>query len=188
MPKSSKTKPMPPPPAKGKLVMDKSKSAKGGRPRKFGEPSQPVTFTLPQSTLQVLAEVDPDRATAVVRLASEIRSTSQTTARLARTVDIGKGRAVIMVASSRCLKKIPFLHLIETSPGEFLLALQPGHDFKNLELAIRDELEDLPADEERERKLLSALLDCFTQTRRQNLGIRAEILLVTKPRKRAAES
>lgn len=155
----------------------------GGRPRKFGEPSRPVTVTLPESTLQALAEVDPDRATAIVRLAGGAGNTPKASTRLARIVDIGKGRSVIIVASSRCLKKIPFLHLIETSPGEFLLALQSGHDFKNLELAVRDELDELPASEERERALLSALLKCFACTRKKNIGIRAEILLLGKSRR-----
>ena len=165
----------------------KVKRGKGGRPRKFGEPSHPVTITLPESTLEALAEVDPDRATAIVRLAGAARRADEESARLARNVEIGKDRSVIIVASSRALTKIPFLHLIETLPGQFLLALQAGHDFKNLELAVRDELDDLPENEHRERKLLEALLDCFTQTRKGNMGITAEILLVGKMRKRRSK-
>lgn len=187
MPKSTKSESLAAGQPAGAPGIVKGKRGKGGRPRKFGEPSYPVTITLPESTLRALAEVDPDRATAIVRLAGAARSVAEDSTRLARIVEIGKGRAVIIVASSRALAKIPFLQLIETSPGQFLLALQPGNDFKNLELAVRDELDELPESEQRERKLLSGLLDCFTRTRKGNLGISAEILLVGKMRKRRSK-
>ena len=37
----------------------------GGRPAKFAEPSRPVTVTLPERVLQLLAAVDADRAKAI---------------------------------------------------------------------------------------------------------------------------
>ncbi|MFM7182195.1 MAG: hypothetical protein ACKO2G_12125 [Verrucomicrobiales bacterium] len=82
---------------------------KGGRPRKFGVPSHPVTITLPESTLRALAEIDPDRATAIVRLAGAAQSDAASPSRLARIVEIGKDRAVVIVASSSTLRNIAIL-------------------------------------------------------------------------------
>ena len=58
---------------KGLLTLKQSAKSsveknRGGRPAKFAEPSRPITVTLPERVLNLLAAVDPDRAKAITRL------------------------------------------------------------------------------------------------------------------------
>jgi len=45
-----------------------AKENKGGRPRKFAEPSRPITITLPEKTLRSLERIDTDRGRAIVKV------------------------------------------------------------------------------------------------------------------------
>lgn len=170
--------------AKAPVRAPRARVRKGGRPPKFGEPSRPVTLTLPNSVLEKLDALAEDRATAIVKIVGYKNDRTRANERMVRMEELGGGRAVIIVARSKALARIPFLTLVETTPGSFLLALDPGHDFKTLELAVRDELETLPARETRERQLLTELLECFSMARKGNQGITAGILLVGKGRTR----
>jgi hypothetical protein len=76
------------------------------------------------------------------------------------------------------LRRIPFLHLVQVAPARFMLALAPGNDFKALELALRDVLDDVPQDDERERELIVTLLDKVRSLRKSKRVSMAEILIV----------
>lgn len=154
----------------------------GGRPPKFDEPSRPVTITLPESALDKLALIDPDRAQAVVKLARAAVPESGEVTPLAQIVTLAEGAGVVIVGPSQTLRKIPFLHLLEISPGRYLLALAPGHDFKALELSLVDVLGELPASDARERALVEELIVLIGHVRRSYLGRTAEILLVDPAR------
>lgn len=143
-----------------------------------------MTLTLPESALQRLDDIAEDRATAVVKLLGNLPAIPSPEQGRVRLEELGRGRAVIIVARSKSLARIPFLSLIETTPGFFLLALDPGYDFTALELAVRDELEILAPKEKRERELLSELLDCFAKARKGKRGTTAGILLVGRGRSR----
>jgi hypothetical protein len=84
------------------------------------------------------------------------------------------------------LRRIPFLHLVEVAPARYLIALNPGNDFKTLELAIRDVLDDVPDEDERERELIGQLLEKISQVRRSESVSMAEILFVKLKEKGAA--
>jgi hypothetical protein len=153
----------------------------GGRPRKFSEPSRPITLTLPERTLLELQRINADLGRAIVKLASwalptggkgkplvEIRKTSE---------DVG----IIVVGPSRALSQIPFLHLIEVAPARYLLALDFGHDFKSLEIAISDVLEDVPQSDTQERELMMQLRQHIKHLRRSERMSRAEILFARSP-------
>ena len=49
----------------------------GGRPPKFREPRHPVTMTLPERILDQLAEIDPDRTRAVVKVTEAVVGTGK---------------------------------------------------------------------------------------------------------------
>ena len=49
-----------------------AKKNRTGRPAKFAEPSRPVTVTLPERILDLLAAVDSDRAQAIVKTVEAI--------------------------------------------------------------------------------------------------------------------
>ena len=53
------------------------KAKRTGRPAKFAEPSRPVTVTLPERILDLLAAVDSDRAQAIVKTVEAISAPRQ---------------------------------------------------------------------------------------------------------------
>lgn len=151
----------------------------GGRPPKFGEPSRPVTLTLPESTLADLAQIDPDRATAIVKLTNAAMKKDGGRDSSVEVLEMVVGKGLLVIGPCQALRRIPFLHLIEVAPGRFLLALESGHDFRALELAVRDLLDDLPPDRIREQRLLTDLLANVARLRKADRVTMAEILLVT---------
>lgn len=152
----------------------------GGRPPKYEEPSRPVTVTLPKSTLEILNSIDPDRGKAIVKLARAAVTSEGGESHTVEVVDMAKGVGVIVVGPSAALRRIPFLRLIEVAPARYLLALEPGHDFRALELALIDASADIANGELRERHLIERLLEAVREVRRTDSGRSAEILLVTK--------
>lgn len=150
----------------------------GGRPPKYAGPSRPVTLTLPESTLEGLKHIHPDRGQAIVKLTeAALRSSpsEQSQVEIVRTAD---ATGVLLVGPSQALRRIPFLHLLEVSPGRFLLAMEPGNDFRTLELALRDVAEDVPSDDVRERNLIEDLLVQINQLRKTARMRMAEIVFV----------
>ena len=151
----------------------------GGRPRKFGEPSRAVTLTLPDSVLSDLQAIDPDRSRAIVKLT---RMSSQCPGGKNPPVEIVEMKTnigLVVVCASRTLQKIPFLHLVEVAPGRYILALDPGNDFRTLEIALNDALDDSQSDsEERERNLIEQLLEHIRHLRKSERVSMAEVLLI----------
>jgi hypothetical protein len=150
----------------------------GGRPPKFDEPSRPITLTLPESTLEGLQQIDKDRGRAIVKLTNAALRQGGSGQALVEIVKVAKNTGLIMVGPSKVLQRIPFLHLVEVAPARFLLALDPGNDFKSLEIAIHDAIEDFPANLTREHELIADLLAHIRKLRRGALVSMAEILFV----------
>lgn len=165
-----------------------AKKINGGRPRKFAEPSRPITLTLPESTLRDLQHIDPDRGRAIVKLAKSALASDGAEKPLVEISKISAGTGLVIIGPSQALRQIPFLHLVEVAPARYLLALASGHDFKHLEVALNDVLDDLPPGEKRERGLITQLLQHMKRLRRLELTSTAVILFVDfakKPRKRS---
>ena len=95
---------------------------------------------------------------------------------------------LVVIGPSRALRQIPFLHLIEVAPARYLLALDPGHDFRTLEIAISDILDDLPTRETRERELVVQLLEHIRGLRKTERVSMAKILFVKPESKASAET
>ena len=140
-------------------------------------------MTLPESTLEGLRHIDVDRGQAIVKLTQAALGVGVAPQRLVEVVEMAAGVGLLVVRPSAALRRIPFLHLFEVSPSRFLLALDPGNDFKTLEIAVRDVLEDVPKDDIREQELIAELLEHVKEMRRAERVSMAEILLVSVNRK-----
>lgn len=150
----------------------------GGRPHKYAEPSRPVTVTLPESTLLGLQQIDPDRGKAIVKLTSAALRNRSGAKPCVEIVEMATGTGLVIVGPCQSLRQISFLHLVEVAPARYLLAMNSGHDFKNLEIELSDILEDLPADEDTERQTLTELLRHIRDIRKSGRVRMAEILFV----------
>jgi hypothetical protein len=167
----------------------RARKGAGGRPPKFDEPRRPVTLTLPERTLARLAAVDADRATAIVKLVDSLLPASNGR-RLVDVVEVAPGAAIILVAPSRYLRRIPWLRLAELSPGRHLVTILPGTPIDSLEVAILDLLESLPVSEDYERKILEELRRLIGAGRREQKITKYEMLYVRPAvaRRRSASS
>jgi hypothetical protein len=153
----------------------------GGRPPKFDEPRRPVTMTLPERTLRRLAAIDDDRASAVVRLVDSTVPVKRERRNPVEVVEVAPGAAIIVVAPSRFLRRIPWLKLAEVTPGRHLLTIVPGTPIESLEVAILDILEGLPPDEIYERSILEELRKLLGASRRDREVRKFEMLYVRPP-------
>lgn len=156
---------------------NRTTAARGGRPPKFNEPGIPVTMRLPESTLKRLALIDSDRAKAVVRAVDTALGNESPEERV-REISLSGGDALVAVPDSPLLRSIPWLRLIEISPGKNLLSLQRGIPIEKLEVTLGDLLDAHPDAPEAERKLLHLLRDRIRAPRRNQAVQVEEILLV----------
>lgn len=153
---------------------------KGGRPAKFGEPSRPVTVTLPLRILDRLAEIDADRAKAIVK-ATESTLDRNGAAPLPSVgeMPVSSDETLLLVPDNRFLRRIPWLTLVEVAPGRHLISLQSGVPVEKLEVTLGDVL-DAPADATpAELDLLRRLRDRL-RTPRRNRAVRTEEILVIR--------
>jgi hypothetical protein len=153
---------------------DQKKS--GGRPRKFAEPSRPITLTLPERTLRELRHVNSDPGHAIVKLARWALQNGGKEKPLVEIVKTSADLGIIVTGPSQALSQISFLHLVEVAPARYLLALDSGHDFRSLEIAISDILDDVPQSNKRERELVTQLRQHIKRLRKSGSTKRAEIL------------
>ena len=158
-----------------KSIKNPEHPKKGGRPRKYAEPSQPVTVTLPSSTLRELHRIDPDRGRAIVKLA---RAASSQQPPLVELVEFAEHAGLVVVGPCAALLKVPFVQLVEVAPLRYLLALSSGHDFHQLEIALGDLLEDPGIALGDDRELIAKLLSYFKNFRKTESMSTAQIVLV----------
>lgn len=152
--------------------------SRGGRPRKFAEPSRPITVTLPDRTLKLLEAVDEDRARAITKVADGAICEEAPGRAVLRLVEIQPGIGVIVVGPSKRLREIPWLRLAEIAPARFLLATPTGTPPERLELALIDLIDNLAEDEDYERLLLTELRRHIGNLRREQRMFQSEIILV----------
>jgi hypothetical protein len=152
---------------------------KGGRPAKFGEPSRPVTVTLPLRILDRLSEIDSDRAKAIVKATESALGGPSASPSPVCELPVSPDEALLVVADNRFLRRIPWLTLVEIAPGRHLLSLQSGVPAEKLEVTLGDFL-DAPSDATpAELDLLRQLLD-HLRTPRRNRAVRHEEILVIR--------
>ena len=159
-------------------MQPKAKRNRGGRPPKFNEPGHPVTMTLPERILDQLAEIDRDRARAVVKVTEAVVGTGQGRFSPVELVEMAPGKSLIVVGPSKVLKKIPWLRIIEISRARYLLTIPTGMSIEALEVSLRDLLSDLELGKnERENAVLHELLKLIGHQRRTRRLSKAEILI-----------
>lgn len=150
-----------------------------GRPPKFKEDRKPVTVTLPRRTLNQLAEINEDRAKAIVKCVDSVVDTSFHNEKSVELVKVSDDEALIIVTGpSRVLQQIPWLRLIEITPFRYILSMPCGTDIASLELAIMDLIESLPHEEIIEKKLLMDLRERLSHHRRKKGLVKEEIIYV----------
>ena len=159
------------------LGVKKPSMTRRGRPRKFGEPARPVTMTLPQSVIEGLARYDESPGGAVVKLYRASDSARRASPGV-QVLEVSRGTGLILIGPTPSLRKIKFLHLVEVGPARFLLALDPGHDFRELELAIQDMLDEADGMPDSERANVEELARQMRRVRRGSQVRMAEILFV----------
>lgn len=156
-----------------------SSAGKGGRPRKFAEPSRPVTVTLPLRVLDRLAAIDSDRAKAIVLVADAASVLPPGPESPVREMPISGDETLIAVADSPLLRTIPWLTLIQVAPNRHLLSLRPGVPLEKFEVTLGDLLDAHPDAPAEELELIRLLLDCL-RTPRRNRAVRSESILVIR--------
>lgn len=151
---------------------------RGGRPPKFSEPSRPITVTLPERILHLLTTVDSDRAKAITKVADSALNKNDKPLKPVTTVNIGEGRAIILVNYSEQLNRIPWLRLIEVAPARHLISIRSGTSIESIEVAIQDLLEDLPKEKSIDREVLETLMQILRASRRTKTTMKEEILFI----------
>lgn len=157
----------------------KEKNVRSGRPPKFREPHHPVTMTLPTRILDRLAQVDPDRAQAVVKVTEAVFGADRGRFKPVELVEMAPGKSLIVVGPSKALDKIPWLKRIEISHARYLLSVPPGTPIEALEVALWDLLQNPKVPEsEYEKSILQELVDLIGRQRRNMQLSKAEILII----------
>ncbi len=165
------------------LMLPKFKMNSGGRPPKFSEPRHPVTMTLPERILQRLAELDPDRARAVVKVTEAVVGTDKRRFKPVELVEMAPGKSLIVVGPSKALRQIPWLKLIEIARARYLLTIPSGTPIEALEVALRDLFRSPYLQKnERENTVLVELLNLIGHQRRSHQLSKAEILIINMGR------
>ena len=155
---------------------------KRGRPPKFQEPRHPITVTLPESTLAQLAAINSDRSRAIVKAATAALPVDPKR-KPVELVEVLPGLSVILIGTSRYIRKIKWLRLVEVAPLRFLLTIPTGTAVDSLELALLDLLQNLKPYEDREGLILEGLRDLIRRLRVDGKLSKGELLFVeTKSR------
>ena len=149
----------------------------GGRPPKFEGPRRPITVTLPIATLNKLTKLNKDRAKAIVRAVDFSLAKSENSETGVDVVSAGEDFGVILVRPTPALMSIPWLKLVEVSPGRCLISVPSGTSLERIELGIADAADELEPGSE-DRKLLDELRLRIKGLRRAARVTHSEILLV----------
>jgi hypothetical protein len=157
----------------------KDSASRSGRPPKFREPRQPVTMTLPKRILDQLAEIDPDRTRAVVKLTEAVVGTGPGHFQPVELIEMAPGKSLIIIGPSQALRKIPWLKMIEITPARYLLTIPSGMSIETLEVTLRD-LILIPELQEKgkEYAILHELLNLIGHQRRSQRLSKEEILII----------
>lgn len=157
------------------------RSAKRGRPHKFGRPSRAVTLTLPEDVIHRLSRVDADISRAVVRLV-EARARNNGTALPPAALATFGSRAVILVTPAKDVRGLPGVELVPLFNGRALIALDDAVSIADLELKVRDALDDSRVSPSAQPVLgaLASILRDARQSGRLELSTRRIIILRSK--------
>lgn len=165
---------------------------KRGRPPKFGRRGQVVAITLPQEVVLGLRKLHPDLAWAIVTLfekTAKPRTVRRQPSEEAELVDVGGHRSLIVVPWQLYSDlDLPGVSILPLHDDRAFLALQPGRDMADLELAVSDRLgaASVGRREATALKRLRAQLQAWRTDRRLQCGTRAIIVIERGRSRRSA--
>ena len=137
-------------------------------------------MTLPERILDQLAEIDPDRTRAVVKVTEAVVGTGKGRFKSVELIEMSPGKSLIVVGPSKVLKKIPWIKLIEIARARYILTVPSGTPVEALEVALRDISQDLELSKnEREKAVANELLNLIGYHRRSQRLSKEEILVVS---------
>jgi len=138
-----------------------------------------VTMTLPERILAQLAQIDPDRTRAVVKVTEAVSGQGEGAFKSVELVEMAPGQSLIVVGPNQSLRKIPWLSMIEITPARYVLAVASGTPIEVFEVALRDLLNDPSLkDADRESSIITELLNVIGHQRRSRRMSKAEILII----------
>jgi hypothetical protein len=131
---------------------------KRGRPLKFGRPSTLLAVKVPQDTVAALRELNPDLGQAIVTLTVQRArqlARSRAATPLLKLVRLHRDHFVIVVDRTR-VPSLPGIAMVPISQSDALLAFQGAGALFELELALRDALDDDANNSQRRQALAEA--------------------------------
>ncbi len=137
-----------------------------------------MTVTLPQRILDLLGQVDSDRARAIAKVTEAAVGRDRPENRQMEMVEIAPGRCVLVVSQSEYLRRIPWLKLVEISPARNLLIIPPGTPIETLEVSLMDMIEDTGTDP-KAVAMLKQLRTTLSRLRREGRVTKGEIIFFT---------
>lgn len=149
-----------------------------GRPSKFGEPSHPITVTLPERVLGMLQQFDPDRAQAITRVTEQVLGERKSPRPRVEVIEMAPGTGLIVIESSNLLRRLPWMKLVEIAPRRFIITINSGVTIETLEIGLQDLLESARAESSGEQELIEQLLGWIHTLRRNRNITKAELLFV----------
>ncbi len=136
-------------------------------------------MTLPERILDQLAEIDPDRTRAVVKVTEAVLGIGQKQLKPVELVEMYPGKYLIVVGPSKALREIYWIKLIEIAPTRYLVTIPSGTPIEALEAALRDQFNNTKVlKDKREKTILNELLDLIGHHRRSQHLSKSEILLI----------
>jgi hypothetical protein len=141
-----------------------------GRPTKYGRPSHAVTLTLPDDAVARLKRVDADLGRAVVTLVERLVGGPKRAAMPPAEIVGWDSQHVIVVTPSPVLRRLSGVRLVPAGGGRALIALEHPNSISQLELDMRDAMEE-PDVSDADRRTLAAVADILRQARHDR-GVR----------------
>ena len=154
-----------------------------GRPRKFGRPARPVTLPLPTDVIARLNAMDGDLGRAIVTLVDKSALRPRVSAG-ASMASYGR-RAVILVRPVPALRRLRCVQLVPVGNGQALIALDHPNAVPQLELDLRDAL-DQTGLKKLDRRVLETVAEMLRDARQSDVlrvAERSNIVLEGKRQK-----
>jgi hypothetical protein len=161
-----------------------------GRPSKYGRPSQVVAVTLPRSTVQRLSKLHSDLGWAIVSVVeTHHQAQAEDEPPDVALVEVGD-RQFLIVVHAAVFRGVPGVQLVPLSKTQAFLALDPGRTMADLEVFVRDRLEQLtrPSREQRALATLGRELRKWRRDPAIQPESRAIIILTKTPNRRTSVS
>jgi hypothetical protein len=145
---------------------------------KTGEPKRVVTLALTDKILNVLETFDQDLVQAIMKVISLATQRNVPKGSSFEIIEVAPHKSVFIVGPDSLLTRIPWIKLVEVSPGRNLIAIPSGTSLESLEVAVLEMIESITSDNATEGSFLKEFCKYVGRLRRYNKMSRAEIMIV----------